>query len=562
MTTQELITVQHANQANAATGVYGPSGSGKSALADTAAEYAWETFEARTLAYVADLGGFGNKRLTLIRAGIMSVWDPRNHINPFETMEAMSLGAWPERILDPERGYAAPDVKLIYPLRDQFVLVCPNGHEAGRFDNMALLAATQPACPTCGQITNPANCLRIDRLTVKPRLFKGVGLRIYDSFTALNDWGMSDLQRQSAHGLLPTSGSGGSALGGADALVSGTQKFSTGSKAQYGFLQNRTYGWLANIKTIPDAVVPAICTFLVEQSKADEDSGGQMVYGPKIAGQAATGRSAAWVGNLLHASKEPLDGTTLDSQGMPVMVHRLWLTTHIDPRDASRTPYLAKHRGTPVGMPDYLQDPWSDDKAARERNAWSVCSLAVLFNLLQQQLTALDAATRAKYPNAPAYAHAGDGEGAGDPANADEIADEVVSTTMVRSGSGTGVAGGAVAATGAAPAPARRGLRKVGAVAASTAPAVVYSTPPVAVAAPATSTAPVSVGTDGVAAKESTVTGAGTGVVGASVADPGTSGTVQAPHSAGTPAPSTAGGGGSTAVGPRPLRRVARPPVG
>lgn len=381
-----------ANQANAVTGIYGISGTGKSNLADTAAEYAYETFRTIALCYAADLGGFGNKRLALIRRGILRVYDPRNHLNPFETMELISLGAFPERLVDPERGYAEPDVRLILPRRFAWVLYCPQGHPAKRFESQAVMqaeaAAGMVACPSCGVVTTLANAQKTEQLIVRHKLFTNVGLRIYDSMTALNEWGLADLQEQSARGALPTTSGGGSLLGAADALVSGQFRFGSSSMGQYGFLQNRTYGWLSNIKKIPDQVVPAIATFHVEQSKGDETTGGDMLYGPKIAGNARTGALPGWLGNLLHTTTEPFSPTD------PTIVFRLWLSNHIDPRDPRKIPYVAKHRGTPVGMPKFLED-------APGAAPWSGFSLKVFFTLLQEQLAKMEAETAAKYPQSP-----------------------------------------------------------------------------------------------------------------------------------------------------------------
>lgn len=384
-----------ANQANAVTAIYGLSGAGKSSLADTAAEYCWETFKKVTLCYASDPGGFGNKRLSLIRLGIMRVWDPTNHINAFETMELISLGAWPAEIVDPDRGFADPAVPLVLPRRLAHVVVCPAGHEAARFDNEVVMQAANTPCPTCGVVTNLSNALRVDKVIVKSKVFRDVGLRIYDSVTGMNDRGLIiELPTMSARGQFAAGRDGGSALGAADAFQQGTVKYGTGSKSQVGFMQNRSYQWLVNIRQIPDQVVPAIATFGVEQSKVDDESGGEMVLGPKIAGNARTSAVPGWVGNCLHASKEP------DDQGR--MRFRLWLTNHIDPRRPDRIPYLAKHRGTPLGMPEFLEDTWHDDPGTRQELAWSTCSLKVFFRLLESQLQEQMKRDTAKYPDAPA----------------------------------------------------------------------------------------------------------------------------------------------------------------
>lgn len=398
-----------ASQANAVTAIYGLSGAGKSGLADTAAEYAAETFGVTTLVYAADLGGWGNKRLALLRAGIVRIWDPRNHVNPFATMEMISLGAWPEEIIDPERGYARPDVKLVLPRSIRLTALCSNGHVAGVLADGAAVATLNVVCPTCGTQVTAATASKIQKSIVKPALFKGVGLRVYDSLTAMNEWAlMQELPRMAAENELPRNSSGGSLLGAATALESGDFRFGSGSQAQVGFVQNRSYVWLANIRSIPDQTVPSIVIFGVEKSKADDESGGETILGPKIAGNARTSSVPGWVGNCLHASKEPQS----DAPSAP-MVYRLWLTPHIDPRDPRKIPYLAKHRGTPDGMPDFLEDPPADPA-----KAWSVFNMGTFFKLLQAQLEREEARVRAQFAGKTVQQPGGEDEIVGEAADA------------------------------------------------------------------------------------------------------------------------------------------------
>lgn len=383
---------QNASQANAGTGIYGLTGSGKSNVADTGAEYAWETFRAITLCYAADLGGWGNKRLALIRAGIVRVWDPRNHINPFETMELISMGAWPEKMIDAERGLAAPDVKLILPRVVRYAPYCKNDHAVATFDSAAEAASVNVKCPQCGEVVTSQTASRVQKQIVKPGLFKSVGFRIFDSMTALNEWGlMQVLPQMSADGELPRNSSGGSVLGSADAVRSGNLKIGTGSMAQVGFMQNRTYVWMANMRQIPDQVLPNVITFGVEASKTDDESGGQMILGPKIAGSARTSSVPGWLGNCIHMSKEPVN----DAPNAP-MAYRMWLTNHVDPKDQRKIPYLAKHRGHPLGMPDYYQDPPNDPA-----KAWTECNLGRFFKDLQAQLDDIEKRNKERFKVLP-----------------------------------------------------------------------------------------------------------------------------------------------------------------
>lgn len=450
-----------ANLSNSVTGIYGITGSGKSSLADTGIEYCFETFGKISLVYAADLGGYGTKRLALIRQGIALVYDPRNHIDPFSTMELCSLGAFPAYLLpgggasreDRERGYAPPDCELVLPHRRRYTIQSANGEQIAQVYDI----------PTAQTLVQQHIGSQLVTEVVRSKGFAHVGHRVYDSMTALNDWGMNDLQEQSAKGILPASNDkGGRALGSADALVSGQFRFAGSSIAQYGFLQNRSYGWLANIRSIPDQVVPATVTFMVEKSKGDDESGGAVIYGPKIAGNARTSALGGWLGNLLYAAFEPDQNQ--------VMVRRLWLENHVDPRDLSGIPYVAKHRGTPLGMPQYLED-------APGSAPWSTCSLGVLFHKLNDQIAQVEAALKVQFPNAP-----------GMPMTAGEEAETVVravtSSAAVPTSAASGLRPvGTLPQPSAQPAPslpAKRGLRvsAPAPVAAPAAPAAPSPAPP------------------------------------------------------------------------------------
>lgn len=417
----EAVAAHAANLANAVTGIYGVSGSGKSSLADTAAEYCAEEFGKITLCYAADLGGYGSKRLVLIRRGVLIAYDPRNRRDPFETMELISMGAFPAYLLpggpatreDRERGYAPPDAELVLPHRRRWSYVCPNdGERVGAFYSpQQMIQEGAKPCPKCGYACQPGDPkVRVEMAVVRSKGFARVGHRIYDSMTALNEWGLSNMQQLSADGLLPKSGEkGGSLLGAADALVSGQFRFGSSSEGQYGFLQSRSYNWIANIRAIPDQVVPATMTFMVEQSKGDEKRGGSPVFGPKIAGNARTGDVPGWLGNCLYAERDPVK-----------RVHRLWLVNHVDPLDPRQIPFVAKHRGTPLGMPDFLEDEVG--------KPWGNVSLGVLYRTLDAQIKTEEAATAEKWA---AFAQ---------PA---EETEEVVTSAAAASAPGVMLSGGA-----------------------------------------------------------------------------------------------------------------------
>lgn len=380
------------SHANACLGLYGITGVGKTSLIVTAIEEAWETYHVLTHYYSADLGGWGAKLLSLAKLGIVKIWYMRNHVNAFETMELASQGAWPETIQDPMTGLAAPDVRLILPRQTRWQLVCPNGHGIlPTFAEQGQAMAASVVCPTCQQPTTANNALRVDKVIIRNKGFKDVGHRAYDSFTQLNEWGMTALKDKSAAGTLAAN----SPLVGADAFREGTVMFGTSTRAQFGFMQDRTPVWIANIRSIPEQVLPPILTFGVELSKGDDESGGMPIFGPKISGNARTSALGGWLGNMLYAAKEPHNPPEMDQHGGVQLYHRLWLTNHVDFRDARAIPIVAKHRGEPLGMPAFLEDPVDPSKA------WTECSLRRFYQLLRDQQTVIEARDRAKYADAP-----------------------------------------------------------------------------------------------------------------------------------------------------------------
>ena len=372
--------------ANAVTGVYGLTKSGKTSLLATAAEYCWERFHRVSRLITSDLGGFGTKMLSLVRVGIVQAYYPRTHVNPFATMEDLSLGAWPETILAPDTGMADPNVRLIMPRSIRYRLICPCGQVAGTFLTEAELSQASIECPACKAVVTPTTCARTTEILVQAAGFDQVGLYLYDSFSSLNEWGLATMAEMSAYGQV------GDAMDAATALTQGRYKFGLNSKSHFGFVQNRTPQWIANIRAIPGQAMSPIATFLVEASKGDDESGGIPVYGPKIAGNARTSTVGQWLGHLLYCTIEPDDNAA--------MRHRLWTETHVDPRDPRAIPYLAGHRGEPEGIPPFLED---DTDESGKIIPFSGCSLKRFFSLLDQQAEAIAARDYERYADAPAF---------------------------------------------------------------------------------------------------------------------------------------------------------------
>jgi hypothetical protein len=467
---QELLSGPAVSQANSATGIYGDTGTGKTSLVATAAEACWETYGRITRLYAADLGGYGNKMLSLIRLGIVQVWNIRNHVEPFETCEMASLGYWPEEILIPETGYADPQVRLLPPTQTRWTVICANGHVVKTVLDKRQLGGFQIACPECKALTTPQNWARVDEVTVRSKGFKHVGLYCYDSGTSMQDWIMADMAERAGRDEL------GGEKGAINKIVSGSLVIGSNNRAHYGFSQNRMQNWIANSRRIPGQVMPPIWTFL-ESRGTDDGKGGIAIFGPKISGNAKTGDVGAWVGNLLHCSKEKND------RGEDV--NRLWTQTHSNPNEGN-IPHLAKHRAEPGDFPPFLED--------EPGTPFGKFSLRHFFENLDLKLQAATRRDAARYPNAPALVGGFDDDGEEEIITAKALS-AAASVAPVRAGAPAAARPG-VPAGGARPG-ARPGVRPSAAAnAAAAAPAapaapVVQPEAPAAPAAAQSSTAPV-----------------------------------------------------------------------
>lgn len=380
LTAEQLLAAladQPAVQANAVTAVVGDSGSGKTSLIATAAEYNWETFHRITRIYVGDPGGYGNKILSLVRLGIVQVWNLVNHHEPFETVELASMGYWPERILNAETGYADPFVTLVPPQRRRYTVYCQRGHALPPVDDKRVLAMYQAQCPTCKEIVTLQNLLKIEETVTRSKGFKHVGLWAYESGSALSDHAMNDMAERAGRDEL------GGEKGAINKIISGGMTFGANNRAHYGFAQIRVRQWLLNSRRIPGQVVPPIWSFLLDRGSDEKNS---PVYGPKIAGTAKTAEIPGWVGNCFHCEKAKDERTGLD-------VWRLWTTGHRNAAEGNVL-YLAKHRGEPGALPPYLQD--DPDKPFEK------FSLGYVFRAIDASFQSSLKRDAQKYPDAPA----------------------------------------------------------------------------------------------------------------------------------------------------------------
>ena len=359
---------------NSATMIFGDTGTGKSSLIATYAQYVWEKHKKITLLYTCDGGGYPTNVEALIHRGIIWVFKMRTRGNTFETCARATQGYWPEEILNPLTGEVAPSCKLLPPVQTRYELFCPNNHSVKKAnDRRGFQSMIQ--CPTCKTNTTLRNG-RVSATSVRTPGMEQVGGVCFDGLTSMQAWIMTDLGARTASGELKGEET---ALGGK--ITSGEMIFGGSNRSHYGQAQLRAEDWVLDSTAIPDLVAPPIWTAL-EQRSTDRDSK-LPIYGPKISGSARTSDVPSWVGNCL--------GTRICINEHGNKEWRLYLSEY---REDDNIPHLCKTRAAPGAMPEFLTDNPDDP-------SFTTFNLGYVFDLLDEALVNTMKAAEKKYEDAP-----------------------------------------------------------------------------------------------------------------------------------------------------------------
>lgn len=359
---------------NSATLIFGDTGTGKSSLIATFAEYVWEKHQKVTLLYSVDGGGFGTSVETLVHAGIIWLWKLRSRGLAFETCARASQGYWPQQILNPITGEVAPACKLLPPVMTEYTLFCPNGHELKKTNDRRVFSSAI-LCTKCNTNTGIKNG-KIEATSIRTPGMENVGAAAFDGLTSMQGWIMIDMGQRTASGELKGEET---ALGGK--ITSGDMHFGGSNRAHYGQAQLRAEDWILDSTAIPGLVAAPVWTAL-EQRANDRDTK-LPVYGPKVAGAAKTSDVPSWVGNCL--------GTRIAINEKGNKEWRLYLSEY---REDDNVPHLCKTRAVPGVMPEYLYDEAGQP-------AFSGFNLGVFFEKLDAALEKAMRDTANRFKNAP-----------------------------------------------------------------------------------------------------------------------------------------------------------------
>lgn len=340
--------------------LFGETGTGKSSLAATYAQWIWERFNKVTLLYSTDGGGLVTDLQALIKLGIIRFWRLRTRSAEGlaqETCTRATQGYWPAEI-DPLTGAVDPAAKLVPSFQWTFTCKCPKGHVIRQAPSVA--AFTPTMCPLCSppEMCTAANWT-VDKEGKRNPWFDNVGAVIYDGISSMQDWIMEDMAARA--GRLEISGDG-------KPIRSGELIYGGSNVSHYGFAQNRAPEWISNTLTIPGLVANPLFTAL--ELKITDEETRLPFYGPKIAGKARTADLPQKVGNCLNTV------TVRDDKGRERW--RLYLQRwHGD----DGVPRLAKNRAAPGVLPEFLEDAPGDPSFSR-------FSLGVFHEMLEQALAA------------------------------------------------------------------------------------------------------------------------------------------------------------------------------
>lgn len=369
-------------QVNSATGIMGPSGSGKSSLLATLAKYVWRRWQKVTLYYTSDGGGFPAEIQACVAAGIIRVFrmytrDPGGQDLSFETCQRAAQGWWPKRI-NPATGEVPPGVEMVPPVALRFEMRCPAGHLLKSVPSESLLIPTH--CPTCKKMVSKLE-MQVTKGVTQNRGFEDVGAVSFDGLTSMLAWELREMGHRA--GRMELRGEE-AAIGGK--VTSGDLKFGGSTRSHVGFVQARGEELVHLTLGIPNLVVPPVFTMLTHE---DVDERSLNIRGPKISGRAKTDEAPQWFGNMLEAAKIP----ALQGNGEQRI---LYLSEFTDERGVR---HLCKHRGSPGTMPAYLIDPTEDP--LHPELAFTQFNLGVFFELLDAALDKRIADIKVEFPDAP-----------------------------------------------------------------------------------------------------------------------------------------------------------------
>lgn len=270
--------------------LWGSTGHGKSQLLSTFARGQWKATGKKTRLVSAESAqGQGLFAEGIAEGYILPWWLDARTDQPFARMIDAVLGYWPE---DPEEPFSrripAFTIKYVANCPKEG---CPQGQTPVYQSDKAPQAASSLVCPKC---KTPA-IVRTQRERHDKRLDE-VGAYVFEGLTEFSDMLMKDMSRRSAAGEKM----------GEDVAVrfkDGDVEIAGSSRSSYGVAQRQMKNRVDESKHLP---VDYVLWSAGREDGVDRDRNGVTVFGPKIAGSAATADVPRWFGPTLSAVAVPM----------------------------------------------------------------------------------------------------------------------------------------------------------------------------------------------------------------------------------------------------------------
>src|SRR5258706_7144750 len=263
--------------------LYGPSGTGKTSLLGSFINGMLrdEKLKAKTARMYNVDGGvdtIGYHRST----GVLQVCEMLNRAFPFESLVDASLGAWPEDVADP----TSP---MIPAFLNRYVAKC----EAC---NLELYNQEKPCT------TTHVDCTKCKAsIAVRPRRafnskndLSKIGVICYEGITGFSERLLDDQAIRSAKG---------EKVGGDIAVrfTDGRETIGSNTQSSYGVAQRRLKGAVEASRLLPVEYV----IWTAHKDRGTDDMKRVPVFGPKLAGHAATDDAPRWFGQCFAVTNYP-----------------------------------------------------------------------------------------------------------------------------------------------------------------------------------------------------------------------------------------------------------------
>jgi hypothetical protein len=260
--------------------VWAPSGHVKTSLLGTFLTGYHRATGKRGRLYNAD-GGWASIA-HLQAAGALDVFDIGDAPYPFETILDVSKGAWPVDPNDPVTQLAPPTIV-------RYVAHCEPCNK--RVYDDVVIKQTTAQCPQCKvtlqvrprSVYNPVNGIQE----------KQIGVLMYEGLTGFSSRLMGRMSDLSASGTKI----------GEDVAVKfkdGQTEVAGASRSSYGIAQRRIEQAVNNTRNIPGI---EYVLWTAHKDRGEDDVRRTPVFGPKLAGHAATDDAPRWFGPCFGVSK-------------------------------------------------------------------------------------------------------------------------------------------------------------------------------------------------------------------------------------------------------------------